>query len=237
MSRRNQLAKILGEAKDGDPFAQVMLGYLHEHGIGTTADRSAAESWYRHAAERNFPPAQYALALSSNGGGDKMAKQLLEKAARNAHPPAQFAFACVILTREPEAGNLEAALDLLTQASKNGYIPATLQLSYIYAGDQFPAKRDVKLALKLAMQAAAAGSTEGKGWYGILALQHGGERHTDEALNYLREAAELGDLSASSFLASVYLGGLYGVEKNEKSAKKYHRMAISAERKNKTQKN
>lgn len=46
---RNELAPI------GDKYAQYMVGYMYETGMGTNKDHIVASAWYRLAAERGTP--------------------------------------------------------------------------------------------------------------------------------------------------------------------------------------
>src|SRR4051812_46035693 len=55
--------QLLGPGHAGDPRAQYMLGQMSDSGLGPIAlDPREAVRWYRLAAERNYPEAQYALA-------------------------------------------------------------------------------------------------------------------------------------------------------------------------------
>ena len=45
----NELAPI------GDKYAQYMVGFMHETGLGTAIDRTHAAAWYRLAADRDTP--------------------------------------------------------------------------------------------------------------------------------------------------------------------------------------
>ena len=55
--------QLLGPGHAGDPRAQYLLGQLSDSGLGPIAlDPREAVRWYRLAAERKYPEAQYALA-------------------------------------------------------------------------------------------------------------------------------------------------------------------------------
>lgn len=55
--------QLLGPGHAGDPRAQYMLGQMSDSGLGPIAlDPREAVRWYRLAAEKKYPEAQYALA-------------------------------------------------------------------------------------------------------------------------------------------------------------------------------
>jgi uncharacterized protein len=55
------LRENLFPAQQGDPHAQVFVGYLYETGQGVQQDFSQAFQWYWKAAEQGNPIAQYQL--------------------------------------------------------------------------------------------------------------------------------------------------------------------------------
>lgn len=51
------------QALAGDGSSATFLGHIHRNGLGMPVDASAAYRWYRLAAGKGFPEAQYELAL------------------------------------------------------------------------------------------------------------------------------------------------------------------------------
>lgn len=51
------------DARAGDAQSAVFLGHIHRDGIGVPEDAKAAYEWFRLAAERGSPEAQYELGL------------------------------------------------------------------------------------------------------------------------------------------------------------------------------
>jgi len=49
------------KALNGDPNAEVKLGYLYEKGLGVARDPATAASWYRKSADQGYAEAQAAL--------------------------------------------------------------------------------------------------------------------------------------------------------------------------------
>ncbi|MFI6263017.1 tetratricopeptide repeat protein [Micromonospora sp. NPDC051006] len=57
-------------ADDGDPVAQRTLGYLVQHGIGTTPDDARATALYRAAAEAGDPLAAFNFGVLATGSDE-----------------------------------------------------------------------------------------------------------------------------------------------------------------------
>ncbi len=81
-------------ANQGDDYAQVILGYMYENGIGTTVNKAEAVKWYRKAANQGNAAAQWNLYLCYRDGkgvakNTTLANQWLKKAADNGDSDAQ----------------------------------------------------------------------------------------------------------------------------------------------------
>ena len=186
-TKRKMPERLLKEAQDGEPFAQVMLGYMLEHGIGVPSDTHAARGWYERAVSQKFPPGQFAMALLlSQGRGDtETVNRLIKEAADADYGPARYMLAISQLYQDHEEDHLDKGLDMLKSAASLGYVPALHDLSLLYSGEQFPSLKDIYLAMKYAKQAAEAGSIDGAQAYGRLKLEHGGQEERAEALKWL----------------------------------------------------
>jgi uncharacterized protein len=84
--------KVVPLAERGDPNAQAMLGFMHEHGRGVPQNYGAAVHWYTCAAEQGHPTAQYLLGLMYDKGlgvvrSDVLAYMWLNLAAAHAPRP------------------------------------------------------------------------------------------------------------------------------------------------------
>ena len=78
----------------GDPFAQNTLGVHYSEGDCVPKDDKEAFKWFSKAAEKNFPPALYSLALMYyEGSAEKpdiaKALELLRRSAELGDPEAQ----------------------------------------------------------------------------------------------------------------------------------------------------
>ncbi len=63
------LEVIVPLAEAGNPRAQSLLGAAYQHGLGLEADGQAAETLFRKAAARNYPPALFNLGILYERGG------------------------------------------------------------------------------------------------------------------------------------------------------------------------
>lgn len=71
VGHRVDLPALSAQAESGDPWAQVNLGAVYDHGLdGVARDPIKAVIWYRRAAEAGIPEAQFNLAhcLASGRG-------------------------------------------------------------------------------------------------------------------------------------------------------------------------
>ena len=50
-------------AEQDDPYSQLYLAYMYEHGKGLPVDMEQAYSWYRKAADHGMPAGQHSLGL------------------------------------------------------------------------------------------------------------------------------------------------------------------------------
>src|SRR5262249_5997154 len=84
---QNVLAKLINEAKGGNPEAQLQLAGIYDNGRGVPQDHVQAFKWCQQAADQGLPQAQYWLAkkyLNGEGIGvdKKKGCELLRKAAK-----------------------------------------------------------------------------------------------------------------------------------------------------------
>lgn len=69
---------FLDYAVNGRAEGQYGLGLLHQKGWAVPRDLSVAAKWYRQAAEKNYPPAQLALAILLEDGAHGVPKDTFE---------------------------------------------------------------------------------------------------------------------------------------------------------------
>ncbi|NRA71607.1 MAG: sel1 repeat family protein [Gammaproteobacteria bacterium] len=83
-------------AKDGEPYAQYVLGVMYATGKGVRRNDEIAIKWYRKSADQGFDDAQYAMGkMYKNARVVKrdysQAIKWFKKAEKQGHKPAKFA--------------------------------------------------------------------------------------------------------------------------------------------------
>jgi len=83
-------------AEQDDPYSQLYLAYMYEHGKGLPVDMEQAYHWYRRAADHGMPAGQHSLGLMYAEGvivpQDDMAAKLNAEQLDRAR---KLAIACV----------------------------------------------------------------------------------------------------------------------------------------------
>lgn len=99
------LQEFQRRADAGDNQAQLLLGLMHDNGLGTQKDPARAYGWYRKAAEGGHPRAQFNVAemLAAGQGvapdrGEAM--RWYARAADNGYPEAQYKYGLALAQGE-----------------------------------------------------------------------------------------------------------------------------------------
>lgn len=154
---------LLKAAEKGMTPAFSVIAEMNEHGLGMLADETAAERWYRWAAEHGDANAQYQLAnlyLKKNDYKiNPEAMHLYEGAAKKGHALAQYRLAeeyerAEKLEKRWSRRNAEA-FKWYRRAATQGYATAQHALGSIYQREEFPLHDDqeaVEWFLKAARQ-------------------------------------------------------------------------------------
>jgi len=123
-------------------------GLKHAFGEETPRDSSEAVKWYRKAAERGHPKAQYNLG-NCYYNGDGVSKDAAEavrwyrKAAEQGSAKAQFTLGACYETGEGVPQNYLEAVKLIRLAAEQGHADAQFTLgSYCYTGNGVPKDRE-----------------------------------------------------------------------------------------------
>lgn len=128
-------------AAEGDPVAQLELGYAYDQGIGVKKDTKEAVKWYTKSAKSGNPDAQNNLGSSYQAGegvaqNSAQAVKWYTKAANQGHPAAQNSLAIRYLTGQGVKQNSMKAIYWYEEAAKNGNIYAFWNLADIYIEGQ-----------------------------------------------------------------------------------------------------
>lgn len=92
----NNIAWFKAQAERGTAHAQDNLGYLYKHGIGVVQDPYQAHNWFKKAADQGYALAQCNLSMLYHKYAWAQqhyiieARSLMEKAANQGHPYAQY---------------------------------------------------------------------------------------------------------------------------------------------------
>lgn len=123
---REWYAKALAafrEKEQASPSSQTeyRIARLYANGLGVETDNTAAEHWFRLAAEKENPFAQNALAsLLLKQGKTEEAAHWLERAAKQGNPAAQYALGRLHLLGTGVPRNWDLAMELLGRSAVQG---------------------------------------------------------------------------------------------------------------------
>ncbi len=97
----------LPAAEDGKPKAQVVVGMALMTGVGVLKNPELAVSWFRRAAEQNYPAGMYQLGLAKVAGMGTAQDEvggmtLIKKAAAAGDPEAKSFLVELGVPQEPE---------------------------------------------------------------------------------------------------------------------------------------
>ena len=108
----------------GNKDSYLNLGVLYD----AKGEKEEALKWYLKAAEINNPQAEYKLYKYYSKNDKAQAQQWLIKSSHNNYPPAQYQYALRLL----EENKIDKAIDLLHNASTQGYTKASDYLGQYY---------------------------------------------------------------------------------------------------------
>ncbi len=120
---------LVRQANDGDPAAQLQLGFRYFLGKGFSADTAKAAYWIGKAADQNMPIAQYNLGVFlNNGWGVKWnpfkAYDRFKAAATDSLPEGEFAYGLFYTDNLVVPRNWQTAYHWLKLADKAKFKPA-----------------------------------------------------------------------------------------------------------------
>ncbi len=235
------IASLKSKAEAGDTAAQVALGRAYEKGEGLAQNDDLAVKWYRAAAEKGSPQAQSELGVMYRlGRGVPQDKEEAVKwyrlAAKQGYGPAMFnlgtcyyngdgvgisdadAYAWFIFAQR--AGSKDAAdavVRLESELSAGRLRGAKLLLaSMALSGKQVPSDPGIGLGIRKTL--ADAGDSEAQFLIGRMYAEGVGVAPNPAmAVHYLSECKFV---DAQLYLASLYLEGKHGVNRDSETAVK-----------------
>ncbi|MDE0103850.1 MAG: tetratricopeptide repeat protein [Bryobacterales bacterium] len=187
----------LADAREGDAKAQSIVGEMFWRGFGTGQDASAAVEWWRKAAEQ----------------GDRTAQlELRRRRAEKGDVDEQFALGTEILEGAYESADKTEGLHWLGEAAACGHVEAMFELGKLRLSGP-SGIRESKQGAHLLLAAAQAGHDPavlqiGQLYSHIEPLVPASDVDGDEAIRWLRKAAEMGQGEAQYRMGRLYLLGL-----------------------------
>ncbi len=210
-----------------DAAAMTLIAELYRDGLGVKKDPVEAARWYKLAADRGDPQAQFQLAAAALRGeglpeNKALAKSLLEKAAAQGHAGALYNLG--IMAIDAEIQDFRTAANYFRKAAEGGNMDGAYSLAVLYReGRGVP--RDVREAAKWLRRAAddhiAAAEVE------LAIMTFNGEglaKDEAAAAKLFLRAAVRNNPVAMNRLARLYASGR-GVNKDPVEASKWHLLA------------
>lgn len=220
-----QVSNLQHIAAWGDPFAQVIYGFLCANGYGMPKNAKAAETWYRKAAEQDFAQGQFALAGLLEQSDPEQSVYWLTEAANAAYPAAEQALAKRYWQGQaPTTPDPELAFRWMKAAAERLFIPALIDLAQMYDLGVGTAADTGQADLCL-LKAAENGSPVAAAKLGKRLIERGGEEDVEKGLSWIRWAASNRDPIALELLAEFYRHGRFGLRKDPEIADVFEGLA------------
>lgn len=201
-------------------YAQYQLGRMCKEGLGTTADRSASEQWYRKAyqgflrIEQDMADDRIYYRLGSmnlSGTGTDVdliqAKIYFEKAAELGNVDALYGLGKLYLRKDFEGYDPAKAAEYLEDAAKQEHSYAQYLLGkLLLRGEDIP--QDCDAAIQWLEKSAEQDNQYAQYLLGKILLRgEGVEADPKRAVKLLERSIEQGNLYAAYFLGKAYLSG------------------------------
>lgn len=209
------LAKPRAEA--GDAPAQALIAEIYSRGLGVPRDARKAAEYFAQAAEAGIPEAQFQYALILLDGelappDPERAQRMMQAAADAGNRLAQFNLAQMLIQREPGGAGLAKAASYFELAARQGLADAQYAMAQIHANgvagrrvDRAEIKRWLELAARQNYDTAQVE-------LGTMLVEEGGGEEMERAgFQWLKRAADGGNVAAMNRLAKLYRAGV-GVE-------------------------
>ncbi len=221
-------------AQQGNDYAQKMLADMYQEGHGVPKNPQLAADWREKAAKRGNVQAQFLLGkMYLEGAGIKadpaQAAYWLNRAATEGNnDDAQKLLATMHATGNASVKNPGAADNVLAQSAERGYIDAA-QLAQLLEEFGYRLKESLYKRPPDLQKLARDGDADAQ--YQLAVHYETGTpdltQNNDQAVYWLKQAAQNGHLAAMKTLASIYHNGQYGVVVNPKMARYWNDKALS----------
>ena len=197
---------------DGDSRTAYELGRCYMNGIGVAQNYENAATWYRRAAERGLPDANFMMGyLYEHGKGVgrdyKQAVTYYMAAAKQGHATAQNNLASMYEHGEGVAKNIREAAEWYRAAAKQGEVTAQCNLASLYFKGRGVSQDNVQAVawFRAAAERGYAPAQENLAW--MYYTGTGVDLDYVEAANWVRQAAEREYAPAELDLGYLYEQG------------------------------
>ncbi len=217
-------------ANSGDPSAQMQIGYFYQAGIGVTRDPAKAMRWFERAAAAGVTSAKVNLGIAYLlGDGVRKDTGLAQDLFRQAFGQGNGLAACHLGEMYSQGIGVErdpAAAEHWYEAGAKLHDPrAEFQLASVLWRRQKDAN-EVKRAVKLLHESAAAGLVVAKHQLGIVLVKHPELASSpQEAHALLKDSAEAGEWRSSVALGLLSRDGMVGMPVDARAAYYHYRVA------------
>jgi TPR repeat protein/3-methyladenine DNA glycosylase Tag len=225
----SSLPEFLPLAEQGNPDAQVSLGFMYKHGQGVPRDYREAARWYRLAAEQGDADAQRTLGgMCRRGQGVPVdygeAVRWYRLAAEQGSASAQVSLGTMYQQGHGVPQDCKEAARWYRLAAEQGDADAQVSLGFMYEyGEGVPV--DYGEAARWYRLAAEQGDADAQRTLGGMYRRgQGVPIDYGEAVRWYRLAAEQGSASAQVSLGFMYRYG-QGVPKDCREAVRWYRLA------------
>ncbi|MER8862849.1 sel1 repeat family protein [Mesorhizobium sp. M0751] len=204
----------LSRAQNGDPAAQTLVAEILSRGLGVPVDAAGAAKWYALAAEQGVPESQFQYALMLLDGryvkkDEKEAYALMQAAAEAGNRLAQFNFAQLMVEQEPGDAGIAKAVSYYERAAATGLADAQYAMAQVYANGAGGKPHDDVRARGLLAQAARQNYDTAQIDLATWMIEgRGGARDLKSGFNWMKQAAEGGNVAAQNRLAKLYMNGI-----------------------------
>ncbi|MES0208791.1 sel1 repeat family protein [Mesorhizobium sp. M0028] len=204
----------ISRAQNGDPAAQTLVAEILSRGLGVPVDAAGAAKWYALAAEQGIPESQFQYALMLLDGryvkkDEKEAYALMQAAAEAGNRLAQFNFAQLMVEQEPGDAGIAKAVSYYERAAATGLADAQYAMAQVYANGAGGKPRDDVRARGLLAQAARQNYDTAQIDLATWMIEgRGGARDLKSGFNWMKQAAEGGNVAAQNRLAKLYMNGI-----------------------------
>ena len=230
---KTDIVAIIDTAFEGNIESELVLGLLFDTGFFGENPEKAFE-WYKRAADKGSPLAQYILSgMFKAGNGTPIdydeAFRYLQLSANLKFMPAIIQLALFYEEGIGVIKSIEKKISILEDEALAGSKKAALYLGFHFS-DEMNGCLDYTEALKWFFFAESLGALNA---YFFIAGVYRDMKNFTNALAYYNKACDVGDEDACILMAVYYSKGALNLEKDEQKARQYSERAklLQAKRK------